>query len=175
MTGEDIAFAYESVATAYTAKEMARAGLRRRLRQGRVRRGLAVVWILATALLYLSADWRDDTNVASRLASSALFAGAIVLVVTAALIPVGYFVTRRNFAATVRPGNVARSGFGADEFVTSNELSSSRTSYRAVRSIDVYDRFVFIRMVGSPLDRVYPRELFPPEELERFGQVADQG
>lgn len=170
MTDEEIAFVHESVATATTASEMARAGLRWRFRQPRVRRTLVIGWILLTLLWSTAYD--DDLSVASRLLSAGLFAGLFVVIVTIVMIPLGYVITRRNVAEICAPGTVMRSGFGSHDYVISNPMSSSRISYQGVRSIEVHDRFVFVRLVGSPLTRIYPSELFPPEEVERVAEVV---
>jgi hypothetical protein len=87
----------------------------------------------------------------------------------------GYVVNCRNFRRTVPPGTVQRTGFGRDEFVTANALSSSRFSYRAVHSFDSHGGFVFIRFVGQPVMRVYPRELFPPDAITRLREGSAQG
>ncbi len=87
----------------------------------------------------------------------------------------GYVVNCRNLRRTVLPGTVQRTGFGRDEFVTANALSSSRFSYRAVHSVDSHGDFVFIRFVGQPAMRVYPRGLFPPDAITRLREAARQG
>jgi hypothetical protein len=174
MTGEDIAFTYESVATSATAEQMARAFLRLTMRRRRFRTFFGAIWILLGAYLAAYGYSGRDVTPLSRVVASMLVAGAFTLLPLLAVAALIYFGNRRNFGQTVRPGTAMRTGFGEDEFVTSNSLSSSRFSYRAVRSVEVVDRFVFIRYVGQPVVRCYPCELFPDDALQRLNEAAEQ-
>ena len=171
---EDIAFAYESAATAATANQMAGSMLRWAFRRKQLRVFLAIVTAVMAALTYLGYA-EDDLTLGTRLFASAFWAAGFTLIVVLVVAALVYFGNRRSFSQTARPGTVMRTGFGRDAFVTSNDLSSSRFSYRAVRSIDVQGRFVFIRYVGQPVMRVYPGDLFPRDAVERLQEAADSG
>jgi hypothetical protein len=170
---EDIHFAYESFATPDTSRQMARAMVGRTMRLRRFWTFFAVLWAVLAAYLCAFGFGDDDLSVASRLIGAILWSAALTLIVVVVLAALIYFGNRRTLGkGAFRPGTAMRTGFGRDEFVTANSLSSSRFSYAAVRSVEVYDHFVFIRYVGQPVVRVYPSELFPSEALQRLAEAA---
>lgn len=171
MADEEIAFAHEAVATSDTARLMARAMLRSAFGRRRLRVFLVAVTMGMTVLVFVSFA-EDDLTTGTRLLSTAVWAGVFAVLLVGVLAALIYFGNRRNFGQAVAPGTVMRTGFGRDGFVTSNDLSSSRFSYRAVRSVDLVDGFVLIRYVGQPVIRVYPGELFPPEAVRRLRNAA---
>ncbi len=170
---EDIAFAHESAATGQTAKRMARATLGLTLRRTRFYIWLSVVLLLLTALIFLAYEG-DGLTPGARLLGSIFWAAVIAPVVLLMVCVLGYVTNLRNFRRTVPPGTVQRTGFGRDEFVTANALSSSRFSYRAVHSVQSHGGFVFIRFVGQPVVRVYPQKLFPHDAMTRLRDVTSR-
>jgi hypothetical protein len=174
VSGEDIPFVYEVTLDRSTAKRMARAVLGWAFSRTQSRIFFALLTVAMVGLIYLGYE-DDGLAPGSRLFGSIFWAVAFTLVVAFVLAALIYFGNRRNLARSARPGGVMRTGFGSDEFVTSNDLSSSRFSYRAVRSVDLYDGFVLIRYIGQPAVRVYPSALFPAGALERVRQAAEHG
>lgn len=173
MSEEAIDFEYESFATPDMAQRMARALLGRTMRLRRLRIYFAVVWILLAGYLAAFGFRGDDMNLASRLIGSLLWSSVLTLAVVGVLAALIYFGNRRTFRqGAFQPGSAMRTGFGRDEFVTANSLSSSRYSYDAVRSFEVYRGFVFIRYVGQPVIRVYPSELFPSDVQRRLSGTS---
>ncbi len=165
---EDIPVQYEFTASSDTARRMSRAFLLRVWRRHGAVRVLALFAVVTVVLLYPSdvPGWRD------RLVTACFWAAVVTLGAVAALAALSYRMNRRNLGRTTQAGAVMRTGFGEDEFITENELSSSRFSYDAVQSISSVSGFVFVQYVGQPVVRIYPAELFPAEVVEGLGTAT---
>ena len=159
---------HEFTASADTARRMSRAFLLRMWRRHAAVRILAMFAVVTVVLLYPSdvQGWRD------RLVAAGFWAAVVTLVPVAVLVALSYRMNRRNLGRTTHAGAVMRTGFGEGEFITENELSSSRFSYDAVQSISSVSEFVFVQYVGQPVVRIYPAELFPAEVVERLGTAT---
>jgi len=164
---EDIRAQHEFTASADTARRMSRALLLRALRLGAVRL-LAMLALVMVILLYSSDayGWRN------RLVGAAFWATVLTLVPVAVLAALGYLGNRKNLGRTTYAGAVMRTGFGQDEFMTENELSSSRFSYGAVQSISSLGGFVFVQYVGQPVVRIYSAQLFPTQIVDRLERAT---
>jgi hypothetical protein len=165
---EDIPVQYEFTASSDTARRMSRAFLRRLWSGFGAVRLLAVFAVVSVVLLYSSdvQGWRD------RLVGAGFWAAVVTLYLGVLLAALSYRMNRRTLGRTTYAGAAMRTGFGQDEFITENELSSSRFSYDAVESISSVSGFVFVQYVGQPVVRIYPAELFPAEVVERLGTAT---
>ena len=54
-----------------------------------------------------------------------------------------------------------------------NPVESSRQNYRTIRSIKAHGDHVFLRRVGVSPVAVWPRALFPDEEIERVRRFVE--
>ncbi|MEO6627326.1 MAG: hypothetical protein ABIP03_02020 [Aquihabitans sp.] len=174
MADEDIAFVHEFTVTSATGKQAARALLGFAFGRRQLHKVFGILTIVVALLIYFFFS-KDGLTTSLRLFEAAFWAVAFTLAVALGVAALTYFANRWAFTKNALPGSVIRTGFGRDEFVTSNEFSSSRVSYRAVRSIDLRGGFVLIRYMGSSALRVYPSELFPAAALERVRAGAHQG
>ena len=170
---DDIPFTFEATATAETPGRMARALLGLRLRSTRFRITALSLWPL-TSLPFFIAYAGDGHSSTARTFQSLFWGGFLLLVVVLAF-SLLVLLNARNFRRTLMPGTVQRTGFGQDEFVTSNAVSSTRYSYRAVESVEAHRGFVFVRFVGQPVLRAYPQSLFPPDAMTRLRRAVADG
>lgn len=172
MADEDIPFDHEFAATPAMDKRMARAMVAWQFRNGRFRFVVGGAPVVMAVYFYVSGYNDSDLGMTGRLFASAFWATVFALLLVLVLVALIYFSNRRVLRQTTQPGSVMRTGFGSEEFVTSNALSSSRFSYQAVSSIDAIGGFVLIRYVGNPVIRIYPNELFPADALQRLKTEA---
>lgn len=167
----DIPFTFEATATAETPRRMARALLGLTLRRARFRITVLSLWPLTSLPFFMA--YAGDGHSSTTRALGSLFWGGLLLLVVVLAVSVLVLLNARQFRRTLIPGTVQRTGFGEDEFVTSNALSSTRYSYRAVQSVEVHRGFVFVRFVGQPVLRVYPQSLFPPAAMARLRRAVN--
>jgi hypothetical protein len=155
---EPIPFRYSFTAGPNTISELAWAWLGHHLRQ----RSTIAVYVLfvvtGATVLATSSSFTIKTVLGAFVV--ALFPMAFVLLAN-------YVRTRRFLTRVLRDGVVLQTGFGESALVTAGPNGSSQLNYSALRSIVSRGPAVFIRLNGSPLTSIFPRELFPEHELQR--------
>lgn len=172
-TEEDVAYRYRFVATDRTRRDLARAFVRWLLVQPRIWLILDVFWMCTAVILFVGMD-DQPFSTGTLVAASLLYALVPTTVLAALLGAIGYGSSVRGARIRVHDGAVLESGFGERTLVLRNPVESSRQGYRTIRSIKARGDHVFIRRVGLAPVAIWPRALFPDEEIERVRRgVAD--
>jgi hypothetical protein len=163
---EPIPFQYAFTAGPTTISVLAWAWLGHFLRQ----RSTIVVYVLlvvaGATVLATSSSFTIGTVLGAFVV--ALFPMAFVLVAT-------YVRTRRTLTRVLGDGAVLQTGFGELALVTAGPTGSSQLNYSALTSIVSRGPAVFIRINGSPVTAIFPRELFPEHELQRVRLAMGPG
>lgn len=170
-TEEDVAFRYRFVATDRTRRDLARAFVRWLFAQPRTLLILDVFWVCAAVILFVGMD-EERFSTGTRVLWSVLYALVPTVALAVLLGALAYVQTVRGSRIRVHDGAVLESGFGEHTLVLRNPVESSRQDYRTIRSIKVHGDHVFIRRVGLAPVAIWPRALFPDEEIERVRRFA---
>jgi hypothetical protein len=165
-TEEQVPFSYRFVATDRTARELSRAFLGYLFTRPRTWLALDVVWMLCAVVLFTGMD--DRFSVGARVLAAILYAVPAMVVVMVVLALAVHVRTARVARIRVHDGAVLESGFGEHTLVLRNPVESSRQDYRTIHSITARRDHVFIRRVGLTPVAVWPRALFPDDEVERI-------
>lgn len=167
---EEIAYQHRYVASAQTARQLARAYVDHLFRRRQTLVLFAAVFVLLAAIFLLSMD--ASYALGTRIGWALALAVVPTVIFALAIAMLSYARTVKSAATRVFDGAVLESGFGTDELVLRNPVASSRIQFRAIRSIDVRGEEVFMRQHGVPLVSVFPRELFPDQQLARIRRAA---
>ena len=173
-TDEDVAFTYRFVATDRTRRDLAGAWMRWFFAQPRTWLILDAFWMCSAVILFLGMD-EERFSTGTRLVWSLLYALVPTIALAGLLGLLAYVHTVRAARIRVHDGALRESGFGEHTLVLRNPVESSRQSYRTIRSIKARGDHVFIRRVGIAPVAVWPRALFPDEEIERVHRFVDGG
>lgn len=165
-TEEDVAYRYRFVATDRTRRDLARAFVGWLFTQPRIWLVLDVLWTCLAVILFLGMD-AERFSTGTRVVWAAIYALVLTAAFAGLLGALGYVQTVRGARIRVHDGAVLESGFGEHTLVLRNPVESSRQDYRTIRSIKARGDHVFIRRVGLAPVAIWPRALFPDEEVER--------
>lgn len=163
---EEVPFTYRIVATDRTRRDLAHASLSWFYTQPVTWLALNVLWMCIAVILFAGMDDKRF-SLGTRLLWSLLYAIVPTLLVAAARGAMIYLRTLGAARIRVHDGAVLESGFGEHTLVLCNPVESSRQHYRTIRSITARGDHVFIRRAGLAPVAVWPRALFPDEEIER--------
>jgi hypothetical protein len=172
VTEEDVPFRYRLVATDRTRRELATAFLRWFVAQPRTWLLVDLFWVFFALLLFSGMD--EGFSVGARVFWSLVFALVPTVLLVVLLGAMIYVRTLRGARLRVHAGAVLESGFGEHTLVLRNPVESSKQDYRTIRSITARGDHVFIRRVGPAPVAVWPRALFPDEEIERIRRFVDR-
>lgn len=170
-TEEDVAYRYRFVATDRTRRDLARAFVGWLFAQPRIWLVLDVLWMCLGVILFLGMD-EERFSTGTRVVWALVYALALTAVFAALLGALGYVQTVRGARIRVHDGAVLETGFGEHTLVLRNPVESSRQDYRTIRSIKVRGNHVFIRRVGVGPVAVWPRALFPDQEIDRVHRAT---
>jgi len=161
----DIPFQYEFTVSADTASQMAWAFVRWSFRSIKMVLGFGVLFVLSVAWFYAQ---RSEDPGGERLLLACIGAVVFTGVLLAGSIAIPYLMNRRMLRQSLPEGEVVRTGFGADAFVSSSSRGFGRIPYDTVRSVAEHRGFVFVRTVGSLITLFFPDEVFPADAVERI-------
>ena len=170
-TEEAVAYRYRFVATDRTRRDLGRAFVGWLFVQPRIWLVLDVLGTCLAVILFLGMD-EERFSTGTRVVWSVIYALVLTVVFAAFLGALAYVQTVRSARIRVHDGAVLESGFGERTLVLRNPVESSRQDYRTIRSIKARGDHVFIRRVGLAPVAVWPRALFPDEEIERVRHSA---
>ena len=170
---EDVPYRYRLVATDRTRRELATAFLRWFATQPRTWLLVDLFWVFFALLLFSGMD--DGHSVGARVFWSLVFALVPTVLLAVLLGTMIYVRTLRGARLRVYAGAVLETGFGERTLVLRNPVESSRQDYRTIRSVKAHRDHVFIRRVGPAPVAVWPRALFPDEEIARIRRFIDAG
>jgi len=170
---EEVAYRYRFLATDRTRRDLARAFVGWLFAQPRIWLVLDVFWICIAVLLFLGMD-EERFSTGTRVLWAVVYALVLTMALAAFLGALAYVQTVRSARIRVHDGAVLESGFGERTLVLRNPVESSRQDYRAIRSIKVRGDHVFIRRVGLAPVAIWPRALFPDEEVERVRRFSGE-
>lgn len=170
---EDVPYRYRLVATDLTRRDLATAFLRWFATQPRTWLLVDLFWVFFALLLFSGMD--DGYSVGARVVWSLVYALVPTVLLAVLLGAMVYVRTLRGARLRVYAGAVLESGFGEHTLVLRNPVESSRQDYRTIRSIKAHRDHVFIRRVGLAPVAVWPRALFPDEEIERVRRSVGAG
>jgi hypothetical protein len=126
-----------------------------------------VVCLLLAALIYYP-GYDEHYSFLTRAVGATIWAVVTVLLVWTPLLAFACWRTTRNLRIRWYDGAVLESGFGPDAFVTRSPKIARRIRYDAVKSIKVSRKHVHIYMLGSIVALIWPRALFPDEDIARI-------
>jgi hypothetical protein len=156
---DPIPFQYAFTTGPSTISVLARAWLGHSVRQRSTVITYAIVFVVVGVAVLASASSIDIGTVLG-----ACVAGTFPVIFCLAA---SYIKTRRSLTRVLPPGAVLQTGFGERALVTASPTGSSRLNYSALRSIVSRGPAVFLRINGSPVTNIFPRELFPDPEIHR--------
>ena len=159
------------VAAPDSASQAARAFLRLVLRSRRWWGFLGGVEIVFAVLFASTFD--DRYGAASRLVWGPVYALVPTLVVSGLALGPSHLLNRRQFRQRLGAGVVLESAIDQHHLVLRGPWATSTISFDGIASLRSSGSWVFLQLVGSPVQGVWPAELFPPEELHRLqGLIA---
>ena len=159
------------VAAPDSANQAARAYLRLVLGSRRWWVFVAVVEALFAVLFASTFDARY--GVASRLVWGPVFALVPTLVICAVGLGVAHVLNRRRFGQRLGAGVVLESAIDQHHLVLRGPWATSTISVDGIESLLPSGNWVVLQLIGSPIQAMWPAELFPPEELHRLqGLIA---
>jgi hypothetical protein len=156
---DPIPFQYAFTAGPSTISVLARAWLGHSVRQRSTVITYVIVFVVVAAATLASAS---SINIGTALGAFVIGTFPVIFCLV-----VSYVRTRRSLTRVLSAGVVLQTGFGELALVTASPNGYSRLNYSALRSIVSRGPAVFIRINGSPVTNIFPRELFPEHELQR--------
>lgn len=81
---------------------------------------------------------------------------------------VGFSQTWHSTRYRFPGGATLESGFGPDSFVLRGPTGDVRVPYAGLRTVTAHGDFVYVSTDGLGGQAIFPRELFPDEEIERI-------
>ncbi len=168
-----IALEHRFVADATTAPAMARAAVAHNMRSRRVAVLLVGCQLVLATLLF--SGFSTAYSLSVRLIASNVYALVATIAIAVFAAVAAYRLTLRQVRIRAYAGAVFETGFGDEGFVTRHPMGSARYPYSAVVSVATRDAFVLLRVAGSPVVRIYPRDLFPDDVLQRLATGTGTG